>query len=851
MNGMKLTMTLCLVMLLVTGAVNATTIYDIQYSTIPGGASPMAGQTVIISGVVTAEGYAFGGEYYFVQDDNPPWSGIRVNDPGRAVAQGDEVTVTGVVAEVSNMTVIQNVSNFQIYTSGNPLYEALTLATGSLAAEANEGCFAKVTNLTVTNPGAGNADFQVTDGSGACWIGAGAEWYFWPTMSQPLASITGVVNYIGGQFKLEPRLTRDILQPGRTRTIQWFQQVRYSDLIALRDSSYAVGDTVEMTGIVTMPTGLSYAGAGVKFIFQDWHGGPWSAVLSYDPDSSAFPALFEGDSVRVIGRVSEYFTSPSIMTEIFITEPITILGIGNPVPPEPILPTGDLRWPTTAEQWGTVTVKVENCVVTANNLPFNEWKVDDGTGTVTVDDDSDSLSNFVRPPIGTSIQEIRGWIYNHYGYYTDSTTYKIEPLYLSDIMIGSGPPDILSVVRAPGVPQPLDPVYIDCEITDNSLVDAASIFYRVNNGSFVEAPMEYSGGFYWAGEIPEHSAGSWVDYYILAIDDSGNYGIEPPDTSYEMFCYPVTSGSVLSMHDVQYTPWPSGNSPFEDYAVTVEGVVTADTVANSIYEAYALQDADEPWSGIFVSWITPQLVRGQTARVTGLVTEADPVWTYKWGGLTKLIDVDTVIVTGAGSRTPLEVNTVDLAGTAPDVESFEGVLVTVRNVEITSLNQYDWTVDDGSGGCLIDDDACALDSFFAEITPASTFDRLTGFFTYSFGTYKIELRDSSDFEGFVGVKENVPVNPYEFSLGPNYPNPFNATTRIIYTLPKVMPVKLVVYDLNGRMVRKLVEGEQIAGGHSADWDGRNVNGQAVASGIYFYRIQAGDMIRSAKMVLLK
>jgi hypothetical protein len=841
-------------LILTTGTVYATPIQDIQYTTSPGGESPLAGQVVTITGLVTAESYAFGGDYYFVQDAAPPWTGIRVNDPGRAVAQGDEVTLSGTVAEISGMTVIQNVTAFQILSSHNPLYSPFLVTTGSLAMEANEGCLLQVANVSVTNPSAGNGEFEVNDGSGVCRIDDAAEWYFWPELNQQIGSVVGVVDYLSGGFKLEPRLTFDITLPGRLRTLQWVQQVRQSDLIALRDSSYATGDTVEIIGIVTMPTGLSYAGAGVKFNFQDVHGGPWSSVLSYDPDSSAFPTLFEGDSVRVTGRVSEYFTSPSGMTEIFITEPIEYwIGSPSAVPPEPVVNTGDLRWPTTAEQWGTVTVKVQNCVVTANNLPFNEWKVDDGSGSVSIDDDSDSLNNFIRPPMGTSIQQIRGWVYHHYGYYTDSTTYKIEPLYLSDIVIGSGPPDVLNCTRGPGVPHEADPVEITCQIVDNSLVESAAVYYRVNGGAFQQEPLFYSNG-YWSGEIPDavQNPGNWVDYFIRAIDDSGYVGLEPPDTSFEMFCYPVTTGSVLSMQDLQATPWPSKNSPFKGYNVTVEGVVTGDTSVYSRYEAYVLQDADQPWSGTFVSWISNQLTRGQQVKVTGLVTEADPVWTYKWGGLTKIIDVDTVMITGTGTRTPLVISTGSLAQGSPSAEMYEGVLVTVNNVTVTSVNQYDWSIDDGSGACLMDDDAAAIDStFWQSIQPYSTFNRVTGFFTYSFGTYKISLRDPDDYDGFAAVEEIQPAQAFAFKLGDNYPNPFNSATRIDYTLPTTQHVRMVVYNLMGQRVRVLVEGTQTAGKHTALWDGRDASGNPTTSGMYFYRLQAGDRIECRKMVMLK
>ncbi|MBU1880383.1 hypothetical protein KKA08_00005, partial [bacterium] len=74
-----------LMLMLWAGLVCAETIYDIQYTTDPGGDSPLLGQTVTITGFVTAEGYAFGGAYYFVQDADPPWSGIRVDDVNRDV----------------------------------------------------------------------------------------------------------------------------------------------------------------------------------------------------------------------------------------------------------------------------------------------------------------------------------------------------------------------------------------------------------------------------------------------------------------------------------------------------------------------------------------------------------------------------------------------------------------------------------------------------------------------------------------------------------------------------------------------------------------------------------------------
>ena len=93
--------------------------------------------------------------------------------------------------------------------------------------------------------------------------------------------------------------------------------------------------------------------------------------------------------------------------------------------------------------------------------------------------------------------------------------------------------------------------------------------------------------------------------------------------------------------------------------------------------------------------------------------------------------------------------------------------------------------------------------------------------------------------------------PEFFDLSQNYPNPFNPTTVINYAIPRTTEVTIVIYDLLGREVIRW-EGNKIeAGYHSIRWDGRNQRGVQVSSGVYIYRIIAGDFIRSKKMVLLR
>lgn len=88
-------------------------------------------------------------------------------------------------------------------------------------------------------------------------------------------------------------------------------------------------------------------------------------------------------------------------------------------------------------------------------------------------------------------------------------------------------------------------------------------------------------------------------------------------------------------------------------------------------------------------------------------------------------------------------------------------------------------------------------------------------------------------------------------LRPNAPNPFRRHTTLSFGLPVPAHARLTIHDPAGRQVRELLAGELPAGPHDADWDGRNDRGARVASGVYFYRIQAGELVEQRKMVLLK
>jgi hypothetical protein len=98
----------------------------------------------------------------------------------------------------------------------------------------------------------------------------------------------------------------------------------------------------------------------------------------------------------------------------------------------------------------------------------------------------------------------------------------------------------------------------------------------------------------------------------------------------------------------------------------------------------------------------------------------------------------------------------------------------------------------------------------------------------------------------VGLSHNQNGIPKVFALMQNYPNPFNPTTTIQYALPKSSNVEIKVYDLVGREVTTLINEFKQAGNYSVEFNANNF-----ASGVYFYRIKAGDFTDTKKMLLVK
>lgn len=103
-----------------------------------------------------------------------------------------------------------------------------------------------------------------------------------------------------------------------------------------------------------------------------------------------------------------------------------------------------------------------------------------------------------------------------------------------------------------------------------------------------------------------------------------------------------------------------------------------------------------------------------------------------------------------------------------------------------------------------------------------------------------------------GVKEWVVITPDDYELYQNYPNPFNPETNISFYLPVDKKVSLIIYDVSGREVVRLIDEQELPKGkHTVVWDGRDKYGNRVASGTYFYTLKFGNFTKTKKMMLIK
>lgn len=123
----------------------------------------------------------------------------------------------------------------------------------------------------------------------------------------------------------------------------------------------------------------------------------------------------------------------------------------------------------------------------------------------------------------------------------------------------------------------------------------------------------------------------------------------------------------------------------------------------------------------------------------------------------------------------------------------------------------------------------------------------------STSSYLIQDIQKLTFENVVDVKdyENLKDVLNTFTLLQNYPNPFNPTTKIEFNIPSSAQVEINIFDINGQLVKQLMNDFLEKGYHQSTWDAKNLFGHVVSSGTYIYQVKSENQIISKKMLFIK
>lgn len=327
--------------------------------------------------------------------------------------------------------------------------------------------------------------------------------------------------------------------------------------------------------------------------------------------------------------------------------------------------------------------------------------------------------------------------------------------------------------------------------------------------------------------------------------------------------------SAIPIYDVQYSETPGADGtypspygaayPAAGQVVTVTGVVTNNTYGTTSgyptsTKFFISDPAGGPWNGLYI------YVFGSGANVGDMVTCTGPIQEYY--GMTEMIFVQgttTVQIQSSGNPLPapmlvstnlMPINSLTVAPpNSADAEPYESCLVKVVNVTATTDpdTHREFYVNDGSGPGQVDDGCYLYGHSWTGIATGSHWDQITGIMDYSYNMYGLNPRNDADMIETAN-EDQVFVLPDAYLIG-NYPNPCARETAIAFNLKSVQPVQIQVFNLKGQKVRTLVDGRMSAQLHNVTFDGKDDRGSMLPSGVYMYKLTAGNIVQSRKLVI--
>lgn len=281
-------------------------IYDIQYTTDPSGASPYAGQAVTVSGIVT--GNTISG--FVIAEESGPWHAVFVYTQSYAPKLGDEVEIIGTVSERYRQTEIGQLTSCIHLSAGNEI-DPWVVDANSTVQEMYESVLVTINGLIVTALETG-AEWLAADAGGVVRCDDANDYTYFPQIGDSLTAISGLVNQVGTRYKLQPRNTGDIesdLIPhyalaGAIVTMNPSLEVREHGYVEIRGDRIIDITSDPPTGMLLVDTGgLIFPG------LVDPHNHARYNVLDLIPFGETFADRYEWQGTPIYNEFGDQFES--------------------------------------------------------------------------------------------------------------------------------------------------------------------------------------------------------------------------------------------------------------------------------------------------------------------------------------------------------------------------------------------------------------------------------------------------------------------------------------------------------------------------------------------------------------
>jgi K319-like protein/lamin tail-like protein/type IX secretion system substrate protein len=411
---------------------------------------------------------------------------------------------------------------------------------------------------------------------------------------------------------------------------------------------------------------------------------------------------------------------------------------------------------------------------------------------------------------------------------TDNSEWIVmDANYFSDLGSHSSGPVAYTISNASVTtpfPQAGSEISLTVDITPGEGVSAPTtvkIFYGSGGTQANQADMWLESGVTYAGNIPALSSGNIVlDYYISAIGaETINSGL------YSM----TVAGALTNISDIH-----SNILTYDGMTKTIEGVITigAGILRDDRTSAY-IQDGSGRGLNLYTGALLTDLTRGTKIKLVGTVTA--------YYTTVEMVDFEYTVVS-TGQSLPAA-NSVTVAGANSAVH--EGTLTTVTG---TLAEVQNFTT---SKNMIL---TTGTDSAVIKIWPTTGIDpstytvgtdyAITGVGSQYMSEYQLLVGYASDINGNVAICDDCA--PETFALDKAYPNPFNPSTTIQFSIVDASDFEISVYNIAGQKMSVLANGYAQPGVYKQVW-----NAADFTSGVYFIRLTAGANVATQKVVLIK